>query len=134
MEENMEHPRTGSRAEWLAARQELLVAEKEATRHLDRGAASRRRLPIVEIDKPYVFVGPGGLVSLGELFAGRPQLIVYHFMFDPAWDEGCKSCSHLADNIAGSIVHLTARATSFAAVSRAPIEKIERFKTRMGWT
>jgi predicted dithiol-disulfide oxidoreductase (DUF899 family) len=89
---------------------------------------------MVEVEKPYVFDGPRGLVSLRDLFQGRSQLIVYHFMFDPQWDEGCKSCSHLADNIDGSIAHLAARDTSLVAISRAPISKIEAFKARMGWS
>jgi predicted dithiol-disulfide oxidoreductase (DUF899 family) len=89
---------------------------------------------MVEVEKEYVFDGPHGPVPLRDLFEDRSQLIVYHFMFDPAWDEGCKSCSHFADNIAGSITHLRARDTSFAAISRAPIAKIEAFKSRMGWS
>src|ERR1041384_701112 len=133
-EKEMTHPTIVSRAEWLRARQELLVREKELTRELDGLAAARRALPMVEIDAPYVFDGPHGAVTLLEMFQNRSQLIVNHFMFDPAWDEGCKSCSHFADNYAGTLVHLAARNTSFAAVSRAPIDRIEAFKARMGWT
>lgn len=130
----MEHPRVVSRAEWLAARKELLTLEKAATRERDALTAARRRLPMVAVDTPYQFDGPKGPASLRDLFQERAQLIVYHFMFDPTWEEGCKSCSYLADSIDGSIVHLAARDTAFAAVSRAPIEKIEAFKSRMGWT
>jgi predicted dithiol-disulfide oxidoreductase (DUF899 family) len=129
----MIQPTTVSRTEWLAARRHLLAMEKEATRQHGAVTAARRRLPMVEIDKEYVFDGPRGPVTLRDLFDGCSQLIVYHFMFDPSWDEGCRSCSHLADNIAGSVVHLGARDTAFATVSRAPQAKIEAFKTRMGW-
>jgi predicted dithiol-disulfide oxidoreductase (DUF899 family) len=122
-----------SRAEWLAARKNLLVKEKEATRLLDEVAASRRQLPMVAVDKEYAFEGTDGRVTLRDLFGRRSQLIVYHFMFDPAWDEGCKSCSHFADNIAGALAHLGARDTAWVAVSRAPIAKIDAFKARMGW-
>jgi predicted dithiol-disulfide oxidoreductase (DUF899 family) len=130
----MKHPRIVSRVEWLAARKELLVQEKAASRQRDDLAAARRRLPMVEVQQEYVFDGPEGRVSLIDLFKRRSQLIVYHFMFDPAWDEGCKSCSHFVDNFAGSLVHLEARDTSFAAISRAPISKIDAFKARMGWS
>jgi predicted dithiol-disulfide oxidoreductase (DUF899 family) len=130
----MEHPRVVARAEWLRARQALLALEKTSSRERDRLAAARRNLPMVELEKSYVFTGPTGAVTLLELFEGRSQLIVYHFMFDPAWEEGCRSCSHMADNYAGSIAHLGARDTAFAAVSRAPIEKLQAFKSRMGWT
>jgi len=129
----MERPRVVSRAEWLAARKELLTLEKAATRERDALAAARRALPMVPVEKTYVFDSPGGAASLRALFADRSQLIVYHFMFDPAWEEGCKSCSFLADGIDGSIVHLQARDTAFAAISRAPLAKLEAFKTRMGW-
>ena len=130
----MNHPQIVSRAEWLAARKALLAKEKAATRARDALSAERRRLPMVKIDREYVFEGPDGPASLRDLFNGRRQLIVYHFMFDPAWEEGCKSCSHLMDTIAGGIVHLGARDTSFAVVSLAPIAKIESFRKRMGWT
>jgi predicted dithiol-disulfide oxidoreductase (DUF899 family) len=130
----MERPRIASRSEWLAARKELLTLEKAATRERDALAAARRTLPMVPLETTYVFDGPEGSVSLRDLFGDRSQLIVYHFMFDPAWDEGCKSCSFLADSIAGSVVHLPARDTAFAAISRAPIAKLEAFKRRMGWT
>ncbi len=129
----MNRPNIVSREQWLVARKALLVQEKEASRQRDALSAARRTLPMVEIDKPYVFEGPNGPTTLRDLFNDRRQLIVYHFMFDPQWEEGCKSCSHFMDNAAGSIVHLTARDTSFVVVSRAPLDKIDAFKQRMGW-
>lgn len=125
-------PEIVSQEEWLAARKELLEKEKEATRALDALAAERRRLPMVRIDKDYVFEGKEGTVSLLELFSGRRQLIVYHFMFDPRWNEGCVGCSMLVDGI-GHPAHLQARDTSLVLVSRAPLDKIEPYKKRMGW-
>jgi predicted dithiol-disulfide oxidoreductase (DUF899 family) len=130
----MDRSRVVSRAEWLVARQELLAKEKEFTRQRDALSAERRKLPMVKVEREYGFEGPTGRVTLRDLFGNHRQLIVYHFMFDPSWDEGCKSCSHFTDNSAGSIVHLAARDTAFVVVSRAPLEKIERFKKRMGWT
>lgn len=130
---NVEYPRVASRAEWLAARKALLAKEKDLTRYRDTVNAERRRLPMVRIDKEYVFESPAGRVSLLDLFEGRRQLIIYHFMFDPSWSEGCPSCSFLVDNI-GRLAHLHARDTSLALVSRAPLAKIEPFKKRMGWT
>lgn len=129
----MEHPKVVSRAEWLQARKELLAKEKELTRQRDALSAERRTLPAVRVEKEYRFQGPDGPASLADLFGGRPQLIVYHFMFDPDWEEGCKSCSYIADNFDGSIPHLAARDTSFAVVSRAPLEKLQAFRKRMGW-
>lgn len=129
----MESPTIVSRTEWLAARKALLALEKEETRQRDALAAARRRLPMVAVEQEYWFEAPEGRVTLADLFKGHRQLIVYHFMFDPAWEEGCKSCSHFMDNAAGSIVHLAARDTSFVVVSRASLAKIERFKERMGW-
>jgi predicted dithiol-disulfide oxidoreductase (DUF899 family) len=126
-------PRVTTREEWLTARVELLKAEKEATRARDAIAALRRELPMVEVDKEYVFDGPDGPVTLADLFDGRRQLIVYHFMFDPTWDEGCISCSFLADNLP-LLSHLRYRDTNFAAISRAPLAKITAFKERMSWT
>jgi len=123
-----------SRNEWLTARKRLLHKEKEFTLRRDALAAERRELPCVKIEKDYAFIGPEGRVSLRDLFAGRRQLIVYHFMFDPRWDEGCKSCSLLADTFEGGSRHLPARDVSFVAVSRAPLAKIEAFKKRMGWS
>ena len=129
----MNRPNIVSRDEWLVARKALLAQEKEASRQRDALSASRRSLPMVEIDTQYVFDGTNGRTTLRELFGDRHQLIVYHFMFDPQWEEGCKSCSHFMDNAAGSIVHLGARDTSFVVVSRAPLQKIDAFKRRMGW-
>jgi predicted dithiol-disulfide oxidoreductase (DUF899 family) len=136
-------PRNVSRDEWLRARRDLLKREKELTRHRDAVSAERRRLPMVRIDKAYVFEGPRGSASLLDLFEGRRQLIVYHFMLDPdgpppgqsgaPWDEGCPGCSHMADNFP-HLSHLRARDTSLVFVSRARLPKINLFKTRMGWT
>ncbi len=130
----MNRPRIVSQAEWLGARKALLANEKEFTRQRDALSAERRKLPVVKLEKEYVLEVPNGRRSLRDLFEHRRQLLVYHFMFDPKWDEGCKSCSHLIDTIAGGIVHLTARDTSFVVISRAPLAKIEAFKKRMGWT
>jgi predicted dithiol-disulfide oxidoreductase (DUF899 family) len=127
-------PRVGSHDEWLAARRELLAQEKQFGQLRDALSAQRRALPMVKVEKEYVFEGPGGQTTLRELFGRHRQLIVYHFMFDPDWNDGCKSCSHFMDNAAGSIVHLGARDTAFVVVSRAPLSKIEPFKRRMGWT
>ncbi|MEV0221238.1 DUF899 domain-containing protein [Streptomyces sp. NPDC050704] len=126
-------PQIVSREEWRAAREELLVREKAATRARDALNAERRRLPMVEIGKEYVFEGGDGKATLLDLFAGRDQLVVYHFMFAPEWDAGCRSCSAFLDQI-GHLAHLRARGTEFAAVSRAPYTKILPFKARMGWT
>jgi len=123
-----------SREDWTRARKELLAKEKAFTRERDALSAARRELPMVRIEKTYVFEEPAGKASLTDLFDGKRQLVVYHFMFDPTWDAGCKSCSLVADNFASSIVHLGARDTAFAAISRAPVAKIEPFKKRMGWT
>jgi predicted dithiol-disulfide oxidoreductase (DUF899 family) len=126
-------PRVVPAAEWLAARKELQAAEEEAMRGLEQIATRRREMPAVKIEKDYVFEGPDGRASLLDLFEGRTQLIVQHFMFDPAWDEGCPVCSLQADDL-GHPAHLHARNTTYAAVSRAPISKIEPFRQRMGWT
>ena len=123
-----------SRDEWLAARKALLAREKEFTRLNDALSAERRALPWVRVEKPYVFEGPDGKETLAGLFGGRSQLIVYHFMFGPNWEEGCKSCSFWADNFNGIDVHLAARDVTLLAVSSAPYAKIAAFKTRMGWT
>jgi predicted dithiol-disulfide oxidoreductase (DUF899 family) len=131
----MNLPHVVSRAEWLAARKELLKKEKEATRARDALNAERRMLPMVRIEKDYAFEGPYGEASLLDLFEGRRQLIVGHFMFDPDWDDGCPSCSAGADEIsAGLLDHLHARKTTFVQVSRAPIAKIEAYKAKKGWT
>jgi predicted dithiol-disulfide oxidoreductase (DUF899 family) len=131
----MSLPEIASRDEWLAARTALLAKEKELTRQRDRLNAERRRLPMVEIDTPYVFEGPAGPASLLDLFDGHRQLIVGHFMFDPSWDDGCSSCSAGADEVSqGLLDHLHARDTTLAYVSRAPLAKIEDYKARKGWT
>ena len=131
----MNLPQVVSRDEWLAARKELLAREKELTRQRDALNAERRRLPMVRIEKEYVFEGPDGKASLLDLFEGRRQLIVGHFMFDPSWDEGCPSCSAGADEISnGLLKHLHTRGTTFVYVSRAPLAKIEAYKASKGWT
>jgi predicted dithiol-disulfide oxidoreductase (DUF899 family) len=128
----MQSPTVVSRSEWTAARTRLLAKEKELSRQRDALAAERRKLPMVAIEKEYVFQGPKGRRTLAELFEGHRQLLVYHFMFEPDADEGCPACSLVADNF-GGLVHLPARDTAFAVISRAPIDKIERFRKRMGW-
>jgi predicted dithiol-disulfide oxidoreductase (DUF899 family) len=129
----MEQAKIVSRDEWTAARKRLLAKEKEFSRQRDALSEERRRLPRVAIEKEYVFQGPEGRRTLADLFDGKRQLVVYHFMFGPDWEAGCPSCSLVADNFASGLVHLAARDTAFAVVSRAPIDKIERFRTRMGW-
>jgi predicted dithiol-disulfide oxidoreductase (DUF899 family) len=127
-------PDVSSRGEWLAARTALLAREKELTRARDALNADRRRLPMVPIEKEYAFEGPGGQVGLLDLFEGRRQLFVQHFMFDPSWDDGCPSCSAEADELAqGTVEHLHIRDTTFASVSRAPLAKIEDYRKRKGW-
>jgi predicted dithiol-disulfide oxidoreductase (DUF899 family) len=123
-----------SRAEWLTARTEHLAKEKEFTHLRDQLSEARRNLPWVKIDKDYLFDGPDGKVSLSELFGGCSQLLIYHFMFGPDWDEGCPSCSFWADNYNGAITHLRHRDITLAAISRAPLAKLESYKTRMGWS
>jgi predicted dithiol-disulfide oxidoreductase (DUF899 family) len=131
----MSLPQIVSREEWLSARKELLAKEKEATRARDALNAERRRLPMVEIEKEYVFEGPEGSVGLVDLFDGRRQLIVGHFMFNPDWVDGCPSCSAGADEISkGLLEHLHVRDTTLVQVSRAPLAKIEDYKARKGWT
>jgi predicted dithiol-disulfide oxidoreductase (DUF899 family) len=122
-----------SREEWIAARKELLKKEKEATRLRDELSQERRELPWAKVEKNYVFDSPQGKVTLADLFDGRSQLIVYHFMFHPDWREGCPSCSFVVDHLDGTIPHLAARDVSLVVVSRAPLSKIEPFKNRMGW-
>jgi predicted dithiol-disulfide oxidoreductase (DUF899 family) len=128
----MSLPEIVSRGEWRAARAELLLKEKAATRARDALSAERRGLPMVEVGEEYLFEGGEGKATLLDLFEGRSQLVVYHFMFAPEWDAGCRSCSAFLDQI-GHLAHLQARDTSFAAVSRAPYPKILPFKARMGW-
>jgi predicted dithiol-disulfide oxidoreductase (DUF899 family) len=128
----MNLPPVVSPAEWQAAREALLAKEKESTRARDALAAERRRLPMARIDKDYVFDGPNGKATLLDLFGGRSQLLLYHFMFGPNQEQGCDGCSMFVDQI-GHLAHLHARDTSFGLVSRAPIAKIERYRERMGW-
>jgi predicted dithiol-disulfide oxidoreductase (DUF899 family) len=126
-------PQIVSQAQWQRARDELLAEEKAATRARDALAARRRRLPMVKIDKDYVFEGTAGRAGLIDMFEGRRQLILYHVMFGPAWEEACEGCSMSVDNI-GHLSHLHARDTSLVLVSRAPQTKLKPFKQRMGWT
>ncbi|GAA5521347.1 hypothetical protein Asal01_01286 [Fodinibius salicampi] len=134
METEITLPEVVSREEWLKERKKLLKREKKLTRARDQLNAERRRLSMVEIKKDYEFESPDGKKTLFDLFKDRMQLIVYHFMFDPDWDEGCPSCSAWADHIArGHLNHLHARSTTLALVSRAPLDKITAFKERMGW-
>jgi predicted dithiol-disulfide oxidoreductase (DUF899 family) len=130
----MTEHRVGTRDEWLTARLELLADEKELTRRSDELARRRQELPWVPIDKEYRFETDDGSASLADLFRGRSQLIVYHFMFGPDYDAGCRSCSAIADGFNGSVVHLENHDVSFFAVSRAPLPKLQAFKQRMGWT
>ena len=131
----MSLPDIVSRDEWLAARTALLEQEKALTRRRDELSAARRELPMVEITDDYRFTGPRGEVGLVDLFEDRKQLIVYHFMFDPDWDEGCPSCSAGADEVSdGFLAHLHTRDTTLAYVSRAPLEKLEAWKARKGWS
>jgi predicted dithiol-disulfide oxidoreductase (DUF899 family) len=122
-----------SQSEWTAQRKAFLAREKEFTRARDRLSAERRALPWVKVEKPYVFETPAGKKTLAELFDGKSQLIVYHFMLGPGWVEGCPSCSYLADHFDGSIIHLSQRDAAFVVVSRAPLAEIEAYKKRMGW-
>ena len=123
-----------SREEWTEARKALLVREKELTRQRDALSAARRDLPWVRVDKAYVFDGLDGQETLADLFEGRSQLVVYHFMFDPDWETGCKACSFMADNFNGIIPHLSQRDVTFVAVSRAPLAKLQAFEKRLGWS
>jgi predicted dithiol-disulfide oxidoreductase (DUF899 family) len=120
-------------AEWLAARKELLSKEKEFPRLRDQLNRQRRELPWEKVEKRYVFDGPKGKETLADLFDGRSQLMVYHFMFGPGWKEGCPSCSFLADTIDGAVVHLAQRDVTLMVISRATLPEIEGFKRRMGW-
>ena len=129
----MDQPRIVTRDEWVTARRELLSKEKAMTRAHDALSAERRRLPMVRVVKPYEFDTPAGRKTLSELFDGRTQLMIYHFMMGPDWTEGCASCSFLADHIDGSVVHLAHRDVTLIAVSRAPLASLEDFRKRMGW-
>src|ERR1700684_6760 len=128
-----ENPKVVSEAEWLAARQSLPAKDKGFPRQRDALSAERRRLPWVRVDKEYVFDSPGGKKTLADLFGGKSQLIVYHFMFGPGWEEGCASCSYLGDHFDGNLIHLAHRDVTFTAISRAPLPQMEAFKKRMGW-
>jgi len=126
------HPPLATRDEWLAARKTLLAHEKEVTKHYDRVSAERRRLPMVKLEKTYTFDGPEGKRSLLDLFDGHHQLIVYHFMFDPAWENGCDGCTGFVNALA-DLSMLSARDTQFVLISRAPLEKLQAYKARKGW-
>ena len=126
------HPPIATRDAWQAARKTLLAHEKELTKHYDRVSAERRRLPMVKLEKTYTFDGPEGKRSLLDLFDGHHQLIVYHFMFDPAWENGCDGCTGFVNELA-DLSMLSARDTQFVLISRAPLEKLQAYKTRKGW-
>lgn len=130
----MTEPRTGTREAWLDARIDLLADEKELTRRSDELAARRQQLPWVRVDKAYRFDTDAGSATLADLFRGRSQLLVYHFMFGPDYTAGCPSCSSIADGFNGTVVHLENHDVAFTAVSRAPLAKLQGFKQRMGWT
>lgn len=125
-------PTVVSEGDWLSQRKSLLEQEKELTRQLDRVNAARRRLPMVKLDKTYTFEGPNGKATLLDLFEGRRQLIVYHFMFDPAWEKGCPGCTGYVDAL-GDLSMLAKRDTSFVLISRAPLEKLGSYKNAKGW-
>jgi predicted dithiol-disulfide oxidoreductase (DUF899 family) len=129
----METHKVVSRDQWIAARKAYLAEEKAFTRARDELSKKRRALPWVKVDKNYVFDGPNGKQTLADLFGGKSQLIVYHFMLGPGWEAGCPSCSLLADHFDGAVIHLAQRDVTFAVVSRAPLAEIEKFKRRMGW-
>lgn len=129
---DLAHPPIVSRDEWLAAREALLAHEKELTRHYDQVSAERRRLPMVKVEKTYTFDGPEGKRSLYDLFENQHQLIVYHFMFDPAWENGCMGCTGFTNDL-GDLSELSVRNTQFVLISRAPLEKLLAYKARMGW-
>src|SRR3981081_4040233 len=124
----IENPKIVSRDEWLAARKKLLAKERHLTHERDAIAAERRQLPWVKVEKNYVFDSPGGKKTLADLFDGRGQLIIYHFMFGPDWEEGCPSCSFNMDHTDSALVHLAQRDVTFVAISRAPFAKSEAFK------
>lgn len=130
----MASPRIASHDEWLKARLELLEEEKAFTRKRDELSRKRRALPMVPVDKSYVFEGPGGSGTLKDMFGARSQLIVQHFMYGEGWGEGCPSCSFWADGFDGTTIHMQHRDAAFVAVSNAPLEEIEAYRKRMGWT
>jgi len=129
-----EHHRIVTPEEWLEARQELLAKEKQFTRLRDELSQQRRNLPWERVDKEYVFEGTNGKETLAQLFENHSQLLVYHFMFAPEWEPGCKHCSWWADNIERNVVHLNHRDVTIVAISHAPLHKLEAFQKRMGWT
>jgi predicted dithiol-disulfide oxidoreductase (DUF899 family) len=133
MTTKIEQARIVSETEWLEIRKQLLAKEKELTRLGDQLSAEKRKLPWVKVEKEYVFAGPQGKETLAELFGARSQLIVYHFMFGPDWEEGCPVCSMVADNFDANTVHLAQRDVTLVVVSRAGLSQIEAFKRRMGW-
>ncbi len=122
-----------SRDEWLEARRALLATEKEETKLRDKIRAGRQNMPWVKVDKTYTFDTPAGKKTLADLFDGRSQLMIYHFMFGPDWEAGCPGCSFLSDHIDGTLAHLNNHDVTYVTVSRAPLDKIEAYKTRMGW-
>jgi predicted dithiol-disulfide oxidoreductase (DUF899 family) len=130
----IQHPRVVSHEQWVTERVAFMAKEKEFTRLRDELSRQRRELPWEKVTKSYVFDGPRGEETLAELFEDRSQLVVYHFMFDPAWDEGCPSCSFWADNFNGIDIHLAHRDITFLAISRASLAKLEAYKQRLGWT
>lgn len=130
----MSLPKIVSKEEWLTARKALLAKEKAFTKERDALSAARREMPMVKLAKDYTFEGEKGSARLRDLFGTKRQLAVYHFMFDPSWEEGCKSCSLVADHFERSTIHLAARDVSFVAISRAPLAKISAFQKRMGWS
>jgi predicted dithiol-disulfide oxidoreductase (DUF899 family) len=129
----MANPKVASREEWLQARKALLIHEKEETQLRDRNAAERLALPWVKVDKTYTFDTPSGRKTLAELFDGRGQLVIYHFMLPPEWEAGCPGCSFLADHLDGPLPHLNHHDVTLIAVARAPLDKIAAYKARMGW-
>ena len=132
--ENELHPEIVKESEWLIARSELLSLEKKFSRQRDALSAARRKLPMVKVEKDYVFDGPNGKETLADLFDGRSQLVVYHFMLGPGWGEGCKSCSFLADHFDGATWHLPHRDVTLVVISRAPLPEIQTYQERMGWS
>lgn len=136
MSNTIASPKVVSRDEWLTARRALLAKEKELTKQLDKLNAERRRLPMVKLDKSYQLQGPEGAITLGDLFKGKRQLIVYHFMFAPDWEKGCPSCSKWADEALseGLIKNIEQSDTAFVCISRAPLAKLEKYKRENGWT
>ncbi len=129
----IENRKVVSQKEWLTARKKLLAEEKRFSKVRDKLNLQRRKLPWVKIEKEYVFEGPAGKVALGDLFDGKGQLIVYHFMFGPGWGDGCPHCSFWADHFDSVNIHIGQRDTAFAVISRAPLKEIAPFKKRMGW-